>query len=337
MNKIYLDLETFSTLDLRKCGGYRYAEEAEILLFSYAINNSPVKVWDCTSHKIPNDLSRILHNPGDLWCAHNSQFDRIIIEKVLGIKHKYWYDTMVTALQHSLPGSLDDLSKTFGLSNDKAKDKRGKALIQLFCKPLGKNRKLIRATKKTHPKEWQEFIEYARLDVEAMREIDKKLPKWNCTKYEYELWRLDQRINDKGFMVDIDLAKKVIDAVEKEKINNKKLISELTNKKVGAATQIGKLLKFIKDNYKITMSDMTRGTVISYLEDEAIPDKVKELLRIRQKSAKISVKKYDVAIKSVTKNGRIKGTTQFCGGNRTARWGGRGIQPHNFTKPKFKN
>ncbi len=179
---LWLNLETYSEVPIRN-GTHAYAEHTEIMLFAWAINNNPVQVWDITNDTtIPAELHQSLLDPTVTLFAHNSHFDRTVLRYYWpGFDHDIsrWRDTMVHALVHGLPGALGELCEVLGVPQDKAKDKEGKALIQLFCKPRPKHSALRRATSKTHPEEWRRFVEYAALDIEAMCEVHKRLSKWN--------------------------------------------------------------------------------------------------------------------------------------------------------------
>lgn len=160
-DELYLDLETFSDIPIKN-GVHAYAEHAEIMLFAWAINDEPVQVWDLTTdEEIPVRLRDALKNDDITVWAHNSHFDRTILRHCMPDMCPVltrWRDTMVQALAHSLPGSLGQLCDVLGVPSDKAKDKEGKTLINLFCKPRPKSSKLRRATRETHPEEWQRFV-----------------------------------------------------------------------------------------------------------------------------------------------------------------------------------
>ena len=332
MNTLYIDLETYNTVDLKTVGVFKYAETVEIMLFAYALNDGPVQVWDLFSHKdMPRDLKEYLSIKNLIICAHNSGFERTVLGPAY---HGYtWSDTMIRALAHGLPGGLDILSTIYKLPVDKAKDKEGKKLIQLFCKP---QRDGTRATPFTHRKQWEEFKEYNRLDVEAERELDKKLPRWNDTAAERALWRLDTQINDRGFLVDIDLAEKAIEAVDSEKKIKDAKTKELTQGDVNAATQRDALLKHILEIHGVELPNLQISTLNRRLEDPDLPEPVKELIRLRLQSSGTSTKKYTTLLKSVSSDNRLRGTLQFCGAPRTGRWAARRFQPHNLPRPKFK-
>lgn len=217
-----------------------------------------------------------------------------------------------------------------GVPQDKAKDKEGKALIQLFCKPRPKNSKLRRATSKTHPEEWRRFVAYAGLDIEAMREVYKRLPKWNYQGTELALWHRDQQINDRGVCMDVQLAQAAIEAVDQEQKRLAKRTQVMTDGEVQAATQRDALIKHIVESYGVELPDMQRSTLERRIADPDLPSAVKELLAIRLQASTTSTSKYKSLMKGVSSDGRLRGTLQFCGASRTGRWAGRLFQPQNL-------
>ena len=341
MSKIlWLDLETYSETPIKN-GTHAYAENAEIMLFAWAIDSDPVQVWDVTANtKIPLELRLALKNPDVLIYAHNSHFDRTVLNHAMpgvaagGVER--WRDTMVRALAHGLPGSLGDLCDILSVSQDKAKDKAGKQLIQQFCKPRPKNSTIRRATAKTHPVEWQRFVEYAGLDIDAMREIDKKLPAWNYSGQELALWHRDQRINDRGVFMDVQLAEAAVTAVEMEQRVLAKRTRELTDNEVQAAPQRDAMLKHIAEAFGIELPDMQASTLQRRVNDPDLPFELRELLAIRLQASSTSTSKYKTLMKGVSRDGRLRGTLQFCGASRTGRWAGRLFQPQNLPRPTLK-
>lgn len=333
--KLYLDLETKSEIDIRKVGGYRYANDptTSVLLFAYAIDDMPARVVDFDKNmvqKLLDDASIII--------AHNSMFDRTVL-KAQGLKthdHK-WYDTMIQAYAHSYAGGLGTLTEILGLPTDKAKDKAGKKLINLFSCPQPKNRKLKWCDKNTHPNEWQQFIEYARLDVEAMREVHKLLPSCNYKfgDSEHQLWLLDQQINDRGVRVDTELADAAIKMIDLEKIRLADESKELTKGEIQSTSQTQASLDFIKSEYGITLPDFKKSTIEEFLtSNEDLPDELVSFLENRNQSATSSASKYQT-IQQANVNGYIHGMLQFCGANRTGRWAGRLFQPQNLPRPEL--
>ncbi|MBD2786553.1 DNA polymerase I [Xenorhabdus sp. DI] len=307
------------------------------MLFAYAFGNSPAKVWDVTRNTaMPDELRTALANPSIRTVWHNGgMFDSIILQHTLGIDIplERLHDTLVQALAHGLPGSLGALCDVLGISADKAKDKEGKALINLFCKPRPKNVKYRRATRLTHPEEWQRFISYAGSDIEAMREVYRKLPKWNLNPIETALWHLDQRINRRGICMDIDLANSALSAVEQEQKRLAKRTQEMTDGEVQAATQRDAMLRHIIKAFGIELPDMQKSTLERRLADPDLPFALRELLTIRLQSSTTSTSKYKALLKSVSSDGRLRGTKQFCGASRTGRWAGRIFQPDNLPRP----
>jgi DNA polymerase bacteriophage-type len=341
MTTLYLDIETYSPVPI-KHGVYRYAEEAEILLSTYAIDDGPVKVIDHTDLKGHGWLIGGMNAWADMVdvlvaadevVAHNSMFDRAVLAAHgMFIELHKWRDTMVQAMTHSLPGGLEKLCAILQVPLDQRKMADGKALIQLFCKPRPKNSELRRATRETHPEQWKQFIEYAGLDVEAMRACHKRLPTWNYSGAELELWHLDQRINDRGVAVDVDMAAAAIRTAERVQRGLAARATDLTGGEVASTTQRDALLAHILDAHGVDLPDMKGDTIERRLNDPDLPWEVRELLGNRLEASRASVAKYKAMLRSVSKDGRIRGTLQFAGALRTGRWAGRLIQPQNFKR-----
>lgn len=331
MTSLFLDLETFCEVDIKR-GAHRYAEDAEVLLVALAGDDEPVEVWDTQDR--PNwraDLQKRI-DEADRVVIHNSAFDRTVLHhQGVNIPLEKIDDTMVMALEHSLPGSLGQLCDILGVPTDKAKDKDGKKLIQLFAKPRPKNVKLRRATRETHPDEWQRFIEYARLDVDAMRDVLRRLPDWNYHVRERHLWRLDQRINDRGVAVDAELGRAAIRAFDRATGTLAARARDLTGGAVPSATQRQRLLDYLRDKHGFTPDDLTKATVETLLKGDLHPE-VRELLEIRQQASATSPAKYGALVDAASSDGRLRGTIQFCGASRTARDAGRIFQPQNLPR-----
>lgn len=333
------DLETYCEIPINN-GTHAYAEGVEVMLFAWAIGDEPVSVWDLTAGEpIPSRLRKAIADPDTILFFHNSHFDRTVLRHAmpeLAPPVERWRDTMVQALAHSLPGALGALCEVLGVPQDKAKDKEGKSLIQLFCKPRPKNSKLRRATSKTHPVEWQRFVAYAGLDIEAMREVYKRLPKWNYQGTELALWHRDQQINDRGVCMDVQLAKAAIEAVDLEQKRLAKRTQVMTDGEVQAATQRDAMIKHIVESYGVELPDMQRSTLERRIADPDLPSPVKELLAIRLQASTTSTSKYKSLMKGISSDGRLRGTLQFCGASRTGRWAGRLFQPQNLPRPTLE-
>ncbi len=328
MYLIYADTETFSSQDLSRVGAARYAEDAQIILWSYAENDEPAKVWDRVSNpQMPADLKRmwerLFADPDARVVMHNGMnFDRqVFASNGFGeIPAEKIIDTMVLAYEHALPGSLEQLCEAFRLDADHAKDKDGKRLIQIFCKPLPKNYKLTRATPQTHPAEWERFKNYARLDIESMRAIYKKLPKWNATAQERRLQALDAVINSRGMCIDLELAKGAVETAARHRTHLAARTQKLTGGAVSAATQRDALLEYLRTEWGLDLASATRAEVEKRIAEPGIPEPVKELLRIRIASTKISVQKFQSVLNAACEDGRLRGCLQFRGASRTGRF-----------------
>lgn len=337
-NYSFMDLETYSETPI-KFGSHRYAQDCEIMLWAYALNDEPAEVWDLTSGApMPAKLKKIFDAAMAGKCYtvwHNGMnFDTVVL-KAHGydIPLRMIVDTMVMAYQHSLPGALGDLSAVFGLSEDVAKDKDGKRLVQLFCKPRPKNSTYHRADRTTHPEDWAHFVEYCRLDVEAERALFKKMPKFNLSKHERDLQILDAEINRRGMLMDVELANAAVAIAEETRVL---LAREQTDGAVEAATQRDALLSYFESEYGVTLKTMTKAEVEKRINDDTIPEPMRELLRLRLQSTKTSVQKFAMLAEAVGRDGRLRGCLQFRGASRTGRFSGRLFQPQNLPRPTLK-
>ena len=339
MRELHNDLETYSETPIN-CGTHKYAEKAEVMLWLYAIDDGEVHCWDrTTGAPMPADLKDALEDNDVKTVWHNGgMFDTVVLCKAMGIDLplERVHDTMVQALSHSLPGSLGSLCEILGVDADKSKDKDGKQLIQLFCKPRPLTNKLRRATPKTHPEEWRRFIQYGKNDVAAMREIYRKLPTWNYKGNELALWHLDQTINRRGVAIDVKLALAAIEAVDAAQKDLARRTLDLTDGHVKAATQRDALLTHLLLYYGVDLPDMQKSTLERRVEDESLPWALRELLAIRLQASTTSTSKYKTLVKAVSADGRLRGTLQFNGASRTGRWAGRLFQPQNLPRPSLK-
>jgi len=334
---LWCDLETFSETPIQ-AGTYRYAENCEVTIFAYAFDDGPVQVWDVTDGSaMPGDLDYAINDTDDLIYFHNSIFDRTVLRLSKNLHVTLPIErvrcTLVQALAHSLPGGLSALCDILKVDEDKAKAKTGRALMMMFCKPRPVKSTIRRATRGTHPLEWQGFLEYAGLDVVAMREVARKLPAWNFRGDEISLWHLDQQINDRGFAVDRVLAAAAREAVDAEKILLARRTQAITREVVESTTQRDKLLGYILAEYGVLLPDMQSATLERRVEDEGLPDELRELLRIRLAATTSSTSKYQALLRGASSDGRLRGTMQFCGASRTGRWAHRAFQPGNLPRP----
>ena len=342
MNTLYLDTETFCPVPIGN-GSHAYAEKAEVLLATYAWDDGPVACLDFTDGDTLDQLAPLI-TQARLIVIHNSSFDRTVLRwQGIVIEPERVYDTMVQAYLHSLPGGLGPLCDVLGVPTDKAKDKDGKRLIHLFCKPLPKNNILRRATRHTHPEEWERFKTYAMLDIEAMRAARTAMPVWNFPEpgsntgdqREVRLWQLDQKINDRGFAVDTVLAEAAVRAAKRASKSLAARTAEITEEQVQATTQRDALLTYFREEHDLTPPDLKKGTVRDLLKLE-LPTEVRELLENRLQASATAPAKYGALLKSVSSDTRLRGTIQFAGAARTARFSGRIFQPHNLPRPTMK-
>lgn len=344
---LYLDTETFSEADLKKVGSYAYAEHptTEVIICTYAVDDGPVEVWDCTSEPVmPISLRVALRNVmrGRMKIVgHNFlMFDRLIMKHCWGfdIPVNNTIDTMIWAFRHALPGSLDALCEVLGVSADNAKDKRGKALIQRFSKPTPKNYKIRRYTAETHPDEWAMFIKYAMSDITAMREVFHKLPRWGNSEFEDRVLELDQLINDRGFKVDVALAEAAIEAVEKHKAQLQATAAAKYgtshNGCLSTSLLTGKdflpILRELAPAHRI--HNAQKSTLNDLLADDDLPDDARTIIEMRLGAASTASTKYNPLLLGRSSDDRRRGCLQYGGAKRTLRWAGKGFQPQNLAR-----
>lgn len=335
---LWIDIETFSDIDI-KAGVHKYAEHAELLLISYAIDEAPARVVDVANNdELPTDLLDAINDSSVTVCAHNSHFDRTVLKRFYPAlaDPSRWIDTMILAYSVGLPGSLHDLCDFFRLPTDKAKDEDGRRLIQLFCKPRPATCKTRRETKLTRPDDWNRFVNYARLDVEAMRALHKLIPHWNDTPSMWNEWHYDQLINDRGMYIDTELVQGAIEACNTAKIDCDNVVKTLTNGVANTVGECEKIIKFFCDNYNIRLPDLQRSTLEHRLADDTLPEPVRAVIQARLSASKASVKKYDALARSTSSDGRLRGCLQFMGAVRTGRFTGRVFQPQNLARGSLK-
>lgn len=335
---LYLDTETFSEADLKKVGSYAYAEHptTEVIICTYAVDDGPVEVWDCTSEPVmPISLRVALRNVmrGRMKIVgHNFlMFDRLIMKHCWGfdIPVSNTIDTMIWAFRHALPGSLDALCEVLGVSANNAKDKRGKALIQRFSKPTPKNYKISRYTAETHPDEWALFIKYAVSDITAMREVFHKLPRWGNSEFEDRVLELDQLINDRGFKVDVPLAEAAIEAVEKHKAQ----LQEEAQRKYGGSLTGKDFLPILRELAPAhRIHNAQKSTLNDLLADDDLPDDARTIIEMRLGAASTASTKYNPLLLGRSSDDRRRGCLQYGGAKRTLRWAGKGFQPQNLAR-----
>lgn len=334
--KIWCDTETRCAKPLAH-GSWAYAEQAQVLLFTWAVDDGPADLWDLTVDAgIPDRLAQCLRQADEVWFSNGGGFDWPVLKHArpdvfsLMPQHK-WRDVMVQAYSHALPGSLDKLGRVLKLDGAHTKDTRGKALINLFCKPRkggGWN------DRHSHPVEWAEFCAYARQDIVVMREASRRMPMWNYRQRDVDLWLTDWRTNARGICVDIDLAQAAVETAREVRRDLSDEMAEATDGAVKAATQRDALLKHLLAAHGLDLDDLTKSTVADLLDDDSLDPAVRHLLMLRQQASLNSPAKFSRVLNGANTDGRIRGCMQFRGAGRTGRAAHRLLQPGNMARPK---
>ena len=331
MPTLGIDIETYSEVDLPKCGVYAYAEHPsfEILLFAYAFDDEETQVVDLKGgERLPPRVLDALTDPAITKTAFNAAFERTCIGRCLGkrLDAAQWQCTAVQSAMLALPLSLEGVGEVLGIERKKLKE--GGDLVRYFslpCKPTKANGQRTRNLPEHAPEKWQRFKEYCVRDVEAEREIRAKVQGYPIPAKEQELYRLDQEINDRGIMVDPVLVARAIECDEQYREKTTKRAYELTG--LANPNSPAQLKEWLEG----------QGTEVDTLDKKAVrallPDAegdVLEVLKLRLLMAKTSVKKYEAIRRSVCADGRVHGLLQFYGANRTGRWAGRLVQIQNL-------
>ncbi|HFQ8331061.1 TPA: DNA polymerase [Escherichia coli] len=341
--RLFLDTETYSGVDLKKAGAYAYAEHpsTEIMICTYAIDEGRVQTWDATeSPTMPRELRKALRQvtrkKAKIVMANGLLFDRLVIREKWGIDLPVSQieDTMIMAFRHALPGGLDMQCQVLGVDAEHAKDKAGKALIKRFCKPTPKTYKIRRYTRGTHPEEWAKFLRYAALDIIAMREVYWRIPDWGNSPKEDEILRIDQLINDRGFYVDVDLANAAIKAVQVHKEELKEEAWELFGGKL-TGNDFLPILRDIAPAF--TIHNAQKSTLNDLLEDPDFPDEGKVLIEMRLGASSTASTKYNPLVNGLSADSRRRGCLQYGGAKRTLRWAGKGFQPQNLARGEYSD
>jgi DNA polymerase len=314
------------------------------MLTTYAFDDGPVYCYDATDGgPMPRDLRRALRlfargYTGDdgprIVGANYLMFDRLLLRECWGydITPRNIIDTMVLAFRHALPGSLAAQCEVLGVSEDLAKDKAGKALIQRFCKPTPKNYKVRRYDSNTHPQEWRQFVAYAKSDITAMREVFHRVPQWGNSRFEDEVLAVDQLINDRGFYVDTALAEAAIAAVKKHKAELQAEAAEKWGAGLTGAAFIP-LLQELAPAFDIPNAQ--KSTLNDLLSDEDLPDDARTLIEMRLGASSTASTKYNPLLLGLSRDGRRRGCIQYGGASRTLRFAGKGFQPQNLARGCF--
>ena len=328
---MHLDIETYSSAALPKCGVYRYcdAPDFEILLLSYAFDDAPVVTVDMAcGESLPDEFLHALEDPTVLKIAHNAAFERVCFSKYLGhwLDPAQWRCTMVMAWYQTLPGKLADVAVALDVTEKKMEE--GKDLIRYFsvpCKPTQANGGRTRNLPRHAPQKWATYKAYNAQDVETERAVCHALLRHPLPEHEWALYALDQRINDRGVRVDRLLVKNAmaVDQTFSERaFQRAKALTGLENP--GSVSQ----LKAWLADMDMPMESLSKRIV----QEKAAGAEgiVKELLELRLELSKTSVKKYESMARCICKDGRVHGLLQFGGASRTFRWAGRLVQAQNL-------
>lgn len=342
MRHLNIDIETFSSVDIKKAGLYKYVQspDFQILLFTYSLDSAPVQIVDLAQgEQIPAEIITLMLGNGVIKHAYNAPFEWYCLSKyfefssadrILWLPH--WQCTMMHGLYCGYTAGLAATAVALGLPEDKRKMGIGNALIRTFCvpcKPTSKNGNRTRTLPHHEPEKWNLFKEYCKQDVVTEMEIERRLSNFSVPEQEQRLWQLDQQINSYGVAVDKKLIEGALycsEVVTNELMNEAINISGLNNPK-----SVKQLSKWLEEETGEEITDLQKGTVnslIGTLDNE----KAVRMLEIRQELSKTSVKKYAAMNTAVCNDGRVRGLLQFYGANRTGRWAGRLVQVQNLPR-----
>ncbi|HEL2416340.1 TPA: DNA polymerase [Streptococcus suis] len=339
MKELSIDIESYSEVDLRKAGVYRYAEDAsfEILLVAVSIDNGPVTVYDLTKENLPGHIIDAIVSDEIIKWAFNANFERVCFSNWLKehqpelltkdfLSPATWRCSMVWSAYMGLPLSLEGVGSVLGL--DKQKFTSGKDLIRYFCLPCsptkvngGRTRNLPHHA----PDKWGDFIQYNKRDVEVELAIKDKLKKFPVPDFVWEEYHQDQVINDRGIKIDRVFVQSAIniDRISKEKIQAE--LKELTG--LDNPNSVQQMIGWLR-SHGVTTDSLDKKAVNELLK--TVDETTARVLRLRQKAAKSSVSKYQAMMNCICKDGRARGMFQFYGANRTGRWAGRLVQLQNL-------
>lgn len=335
MKTLSIDIETYSDVPLQKTGVYRYCEspEFEILLFAYSVDNAPVQVVDLAcGEKIPDEVLAALEDESVIKWAFNAAFERICLSRFLGyptgeyLDPESWRCSMIWAATMGLPLSLEGVGAVLGLEKQKLTE--GKDLIKYFCQPCAPTKTNGQRTRNRPfhaPDKWATFKRYNIRDVETEMGIQQKLHKFPVPDSVWEEYHIDQEINDRGVRLDMELVHQAIkmDTCSREKLTKTmKYLTTLEN-----PNSVQQMKQWLSDNGLETDS-LDKKAVAELMK--AAPPELRDVLTLRQRLAKSSVRKYQAMEKTVCADGRARGMFQFYGASRTGRFSGRNIQLQNL-------
>lgn len=342
MIHLSIDLETYSDVNLKKAGLYRYVQSPafEILLFAYSLDGAPTQVVDMAQgEKIPLEVVHALTDPQCLKHAYNAAFEWYCLSKYMGVQlpPSQWRDTMLHGLYAGYTAGLDATGRALGIPEDKQKLATGKALIRYFCvpcKPTKSNGGRTRNYPHHDPEKWGLFKTYNGQDVVAEMEIERRLSVFPVPDFVQKQWETDLLINARGVAVDMDFCEGALELGET-------IRAQLTDEAVQLSglqnpNSVKQLARWLSAETGDDITSLRKETIKELLgRDNA--DHVQRMLEIRQELGKTSTKKYDAIEAAVCDDGRVRGLLQFYGANRTGRWAGRLVQvqnlPRTYTEP----
>lgn len=342
MIHLSIDLETYSDVNLKKAGLYRYVQSPafEILLFAYSFDGAPTQVIDMAQgEEIPMEVIHALTDPQCLKHAYNAAFEWYCLSKYMGaqLPPAQWRDTMLHGLYAGYTAGLDATGRALGIPEDKQKLTTGKALIRYFCvpcKPTKANGGRTRNYPHHDPEKWELFKTYNGQDVVAEMEIERRLSVFPVPDFVQKQWETDLLINARGVAVDMDFC---AGALELGEIIRAQLTDEAVQLSgLQNPNSVKQLARWLSAETGDDITTLRKETIKELLgRDNA--DHVQRMLEIRQELGKTSTKKYDAIEAAVCDDGRVRGLLQFYGANRTGRWAGRLVQvqnlPRTYTEP----
>lgn len=336
MNTLSIDIETFSSVDLKKSGLYKYVQspDFQIMLFAYSYNGSDmIRIIDFAQGEIiPEYLVSALSDPNIIKNAYNAPFEWYSLNKFWNSPLDQWRCTMFHGLYCGYTAGLGPTGEAIGIPEDKRKLGIGRALIKTFCvpcTPTARNGYRTRTMPHHEPEKWLLFKEYCKQDVVTEMEIDHRLDSFPVPAQEQRLWELDQHINADGVAVDLDLIGGALhcdEIVTGELMEEAIQISGLKNPK-----SVKQLSEWLTEETGGEIENLQKATVKKLIKDTD-SDSARRMLEIRQELSKTSIKKYTAMNEAVCSDGRVRGLLQFYGANRTGRWAGRLVQVQNLPK-----
>ena len=325
MSILSIDIETYSDIPIEN-GVHAYANSPnfDVLLLAYAIDFYPVQIIDLTTEELPKWLISALTDENYIKCAFNVAFEFNCLSRYLNLELDItqWSDTMVQVLEYGLPQSLEKCAEVLGLEHQK--DKRGKALIKKFSVPNKNGNRVYPETDLLGiDEDWETFKDYCKQDVEVERAIRNYIPL--PLRSEFNLWCIDQKINNRGVRLDVNFCNNAISIYDKYSNDCLERMKQLTGLENPKSPK--QLMSWLSSK-GIKTDKLDKSTVLDLLQQN-IPIDVKEVLQLRREISKTSIKKYYTMIESKSQNNRLRGILQFYG-TRTGRWAGRIIQPQNL-------